>query len=124
MTLLSSRTTLCSSKLTQVLSLTVVPEGNGRVAVVLTGIYLYACFYSPGMGPVPFTYSAEAFPLYIREIGMSYATAVLWFFNAVLSITFFRLEIAFTPQGAFGWYAGEFQINQGRAQQTKLDLHR
>ena len=34
--------------------------------------------YSPGEGPVPFTYSAEAFPLYIRDIGMSFATAVTW----------------------------------------------
>jgi len=55
--------------LSLVFFIAVVPEGNGRVAVVLTGIYLYACFYSPGMGPVPFTYSAEAFPLYIRESG-------------------------------------------------------
>ncbi len=34
--------------------------------------------YSPGMGPVPFTYSAEAFPLYFRDIGMSFATATTW----------------------------------------------
>ncbi|KAK0533014.1 hypothetical protein OC834_002392 [Tilletia horrida] len=78
---------------------------DARIGVVLLGIYLYACFYSPGMGPVPFTYAAEAFPLYIRELGMSLATAVLWFFNAVLAVTFFKLKGSFTPQGAFGWYA-------------------
>ncbi|CAD7064839.1 unnamed protein product [Tilletia caries] len=55
---------------------------DARIGVVLLGIYLYACFYSPGMGPVPFTYAAEAFPLYARE-----------------------LKSAFTPQGAFGFYA-------------------
>lgn len=27
-------------------------------------------FYSPGEGPVPFTYSAEVFPLTHREMGM------------------------------------------------------
>ncbi|KAL9934846.1 hypothetical protein V8E36_006621 [Tilletia maclaganii] len=80
-------------------------QKNARVGVVLLGIYAYACFYSPGMGPVPFTYAAEAFPLYIREIGMSLATAVLWFFNALLAVTFFKLQGAFTPQGAFGFYA-------------------
>ncbi|KAG2111361.1 hypothetical protein DEU56DRAFT_920058 [Suillus clintonianus] len=37
--------------------------------------HLFAIFYSPGEGPVPFTYSAEAFPLYIRDVGMSFATA-------------------------------------------------
>lgn len=29
-------------------------------------IYLFSAFYSPGEGPVPFTYSAEAFPLFHR----------------------------------------------------------
>lgn len=58
--------------------------------------------YSPGEGPVPFTYSAEAFPLYVRDIGMSYATAVTWFFNFVVALTFPRLLGAFKPQGAFG----------------------
>ncbi len=43
--------------------------------------------YSPGRGPVPFTYSAEAYPLYIRSYGMSLATATTWFFNMILSIT-------------------------------------
>ncbi|KIJ49381.1 hypothetical protein M422DRAFT_204616 [Sphaerobolus stellatus SS14] len=79
---------------------------QGRVALVSVGIYLFGVCYSPGEGPVPFTYSAEAFPLYIRNIGMSFATATTWFFNAIVSVTFPRLLDAFTPQGAFGWYAG------------------
>ena len=33
-----------------------------------------AAFYSPGEGPVPFTYSAEVFPLTHREMGMVGAT--------------------------------------------------
>ena len=37
------------------------PEGIGRIAGVATGIYLFMVVYSPGEGPVPFTYSAEAF---------------------------------------------------------------
>ncbi|KAI7938352.1 hypothetical protein MJO28_015272 [Puccinia striiformis f. sp. tritici] len=52
-----------------------------RVSVVASAIYLFMAFYSPGEGPVPFTYSAEAFPLYIRDFGMSFATAVCWFFK-------------------------------------------
>ncbi|KAK0195228.1 hypothetical protein F5146DRAFT_996907 [Armillaria mellea] len=84
-----------------------IPEENehARIGVIALGIYLFTMAYSPGEGPVPFTYSAEAFPLYIRDIGMSYATATLWFFNFVVSITFPRLLGAFKPQGAFGWYA-------------------
>ncbi|KAF8908823.1 hypothetical protein CPB85DRAFT_1222505 [Mucidula mucida] len=85
-----------------------IPEdaGRARIGVVALGIYLFTACYSPGEGPVPFTYSAEAFPLYIRDVGMSFATAVLWFFNFIVSITFPRLVGAFRPQGAFGWYAG------------------
>ncbi len=83
-----------------------IPEGDARIAVVALGIYLFTMAYSPGEGPVPFTYSAEAFPLYIRDTGMAYATAVLWFFNFVVAITFPRLLSAFRAQGAFGWYAG------------------
>jgi len=82
------------------------PGDNRRVGVVAAAIYVYMAFYSPGEGPVPFTYSAEAFPLYIRDFGMSYATAVTWFFNFVLAITFPLMLTAFKPQGAFGWYAG------------------
>ncbi|KAJ7136496.1 hypothetical protein C8R43DRAFT_1020410 [Mycena crocata] len=81
------------------------PTPKGQLAGVSLGIYLFGMFYSPGEGPVPFTYSAEAFPLYIREIGMSFATATTWFFNFVLSITFPSLLSAFKPQGAFGFYA-------------------
>ncbi|KAF9257692.1 hypothetical protein L218DRAFT_975133 [Marasmius fiardii PR-910] len=76
-----------------------------RIAVVALGIYLFAMAYSPGEGPVPLTYSAEVFPLYLRDIGMSCAVAILWFFNFVLALTWPRLLGAFKPQGAFGWYA-------------------
>ena len=76
-----------------------------RLACIASGIYLFGMVYSPGEGPVPFTYSAEAYPLYIRAYGMSLATATTWFFNMVLSITWPALIKAFKPQGAFGWYA-------------------
>ncbi|GAM84628.1 hypothetical protein ANO11243_026250 [Dothideomycetidae sp. 11243] len=78
---------------------------KARTALVALGIYLFGIVYSPGEGPVPFTYSAEAYPLYIRTYGMSLATATTWFFNFVLSVTWPRLLAAFKPQGAFGWYA-------------------
>ncbi|KAG1803879.1 uncharacterized protein HD556DRAFT_1227024, partial [Suillus plorans] len=48
---------------------------------------LFAIFYSPGEGPVLLTYSTEAFPLCIRDISMSFATATTWFWKFILSIT-------------------------------------
>ena len=81
------------------------PESKARVAMVTTGMYLFEVFYSPGEGPVPFTYSAEAFPLNVREVGMSWATATTWCFNFILSFTWPMLKSTFRPQGAFCWYA-------------------
>lgn len=48
---------------------------TARVACVALGFYLFGMAYSPGEGPVPFTYSAEAYPLYIRAQGMPLVTA-------------------------------------------------
>ncbi|KAK7748048.1 hypothetical protein SLS53_001300 [Cytospora paraplurivora] len=83
-----------------------IPEDStARIACIALGIYLFGIVYSPGEGPVPFTYSAEAYPLYIRPIGMSLATATTWFFNFILSVTWPSMLQAFKPQGAFSWYA-------------------
>ena len=82
-----------------------ITDKTARVACVALGIYLFGIAYSPGEGPVPFTYSAEAYPLYVRTYGMSLATATTWFFNGLLSITWPSLLVAFKPQGAFSWYA-------------------
>ncbi len=82
-----------------------IPEPTAKLACVALGIYLHCCFYSPTLGPIPFTVSAESFPLNVRMVGMSLATSTTWFFNAVLSLTFPALLSAWTPTGAFGWYA-------------------
>ncbi len=80
-------------------------QGKAQTALVLTGMYLFSVFYSPGEGPVPFVYSAESMPLYVRDLGMSMATATLWLFNFMLAITFPSFQVAFTNAGAFGYYA-------------------
>jgi len=80
-------------------------SSKAQIACVALGIYLFGIVYSPGEGPVPFTYSAEAYPLYIRAQGMSLATATTWFFNFVLSVTWPSMLKSFKPQGAFAWYA-------------------
>ncbi|TBU25760.1 hypothetical protein BD311DRAFT_808927 [Dichomitus squalens] len=83
-----------------------IPESSpAHIGVIALGIYLFTAAYSPGEGPVPFPYSAEAFPLYVRDIGMSMATALLWFFNFVVALTVPALLGAWTPQGTFGWFA-------------------
>jgi Sugar (and other) transporter len=48
-----------------------VPASNkhAHLGLIAFFIYLFDIFYSPGEGPVPFTYSAEVFPLSHREVG-------------------------------------------------------
>lgn len=82
-----------------------ISTSKTRLGMITTGMYLFEVFYSPGMGPVPFSYSAESFPMHVRDVGMSFATATTWCFNFILSFTWPRLVSAFTNQGAFGWYA-------------------
>lgn len=81
-------------------------HSSARLSCIALGTYLFGVVYSTGEGPVPFTYSAEAYPLYVRSYGMALATATTWLFNFLLAITWPSLRNAFTPQGAFSWYAG------------------
>ncbi|GAB1731288.1 hypothetical protein NU195Hw_g4257t1 [Hortaea werneckii] len=84
-----------------------IAEGTmARIGCIALFIFLFCAFYSPGEGPCAFLYSAEAFPLSHREIGMSWAVATNNFWAAALSLTFPRMLQAFGPPGSFGFYAG------------------
>jgi len=80
-------------------------ENTAHLALIALFVYLFDVFYSPGEGPVPFTYSAEVFPLSHREVGMAWAVATNNFWASVLALTFPRMLQAMRPQGAFGFYA-------------------
>ncbi|KAF8808916.1 sugar transporter [Phlegmacium glaucopus] len=84
-----------------------IPATNAaKIPLIVFFVFLFAAFYSPGEGPVPFTYSAEVFPLTHREMGMSWAVATTLFWASVLSVSFPRLLGAFGNVGAFCFYAG------------------
>ena len=86
-----------------------IPDGApnpAKLGVVATFVYIFAMFYSPGEGPVPFTYSAEVFPLAQRELGMGWAVTVCLGFAAVLSITLPRMLQVMKPWGVFFFYSG------------------
>ncbi|TGJ87173.1 hypothetical protein E0Z10_g1582 [Xylaria hypoxylon] len=86
---------------------TLIPEGNpARLGLIALFVFLFAAFYSPGEGPVPFTYSAEVFPLSHREVGMGFAVATCLGWAAVLGITFPFILARLGTIGAFGLYAG------------------
>ena len=81
-------------------------DSKAHLGLIAFFIYVFAAFYSPGEGPVPFTYSAEVFPLSHREVGMSWAVATCLFWAAVLTITFPRINQVFGNFGAFAFYCG------------------
>ncbi|KAL0465138.1 hypothetical protein QR685DRAFT_539440 [Neurospora intermedia] len=85
---------------------TLLDMGPARTGLVALFVFLFAAFYSPGEGPVPFTYSAEVFPLSHREVGMGFAVATCLFWASVLGITFPFLLDSLGTVGAFGLYAG------------------
>jgi len=85
---------------------TLLDQGTARTALVALFVYLFCAFYSPGEGPVPFTYSAEVFPLSHREVGMGFSVATCLFWAAVLGMTFPFLLKSLGVVGAFGLYAG------------------
>ncbi|KAI1827526.1 sugar transporter-domain-containing protein [Xylaria intraflava] len=87
--------------------LTLLPQDNpARLPLVALFVFLFGAIYSPGEGPVPFTYSAEVFPLSHREVGMGFAVATCLFWAAVLGITFPFILSRLSTVGAFGLYAG------------------
>ncbi|KAK3320135.1 hypothetical protein B0T19DRAFT_479126 [Cercophora scortea] len=85
---------------------TLMQQGTARTALVSLFVYLFAVFYSPGEGPVPFTYSAEVYPLSHREVGMGFAVATCLFWASVLGMTFPFLIESVGTVGAFAVYAG------------------
>ncbi|MCJ1312526.1 hypothetical protein MMC25_006200 [Agyrium rufum] len=84
-----------------------IPQSNpAHLALVALFVFMFSAFYSPGEGPVPFTYSAEVFPLSHREVGMAWAVATCLFWAAVLSISLPRLLQVFHVYGVFAFYGG------------------
>jgi len=54
---------------------------------------------------VPFVYASEAFPLYMRTLGMSFSTATTWTFSFALTFAWPSQLDAMTSTGAFCWYS-------------------
>lgn len=67
------------------LSYLIPNEETAYRAVISLFTYIFVALYSVGMGPVPFTYSAECFPLEVQMVGMSLAVFVNLFGAGKLS---------------------------------------
>ncbi|GKT43400.1 putative polyol transporter 6 [Colletotrichum spaethianum] len=83
-----------------------ISDYHARVAVVTLFILLFAAAYSPGLGPIPFTYASECFPLSHREAGAAVAIAVNLGFAGLLSVFFPRINSGLGDGGALYLFAG------------------
>jgi amino acid transporter len=70
----------------------------------LVGMFLYLVSFGLGMSPIPWALNAELYPLGVRSICVSIATATNWISNFVVSATFLSLEDLFGPARTFWLY--------------------
>jgi len=60
-------------------------DGGQKQAIVAAFMFIHTMFYSPAMGPVPFTLASESFPLSHRENGCSVAILINLLFAGLLA---------------------------------------
>ncbi|KAF1916315.1 galactose-proton symport, partial [Ampelomyces quisqualis] len=76
------------------------------LATLFFFIFLFSALYPPGLGVVPYTYSAEVFPTVNREAGMSLAVFVNLFGGGILSLFVPFLQHSLGSLGLFELFAG------------------
>lgn len=87
-------------------------------------IFCYVAFFAISIGPLGWLIISEIFPQKVRGLGSSLGSLSVWFFNSIVSFTFFKIVRAFTlpgqeiilngenlgnPAGAF-WFYGVIAI--------------
>jgi len=79
---------------------------NSRLPAIaiLVSLILYVSPYATGLGSVPWQQS-ELFPLAVRSLGSSLATATNWGCNTVVGLTFLPMMEFLTPGWTFVCYA-------------------
>ncbi|XP_068235220.1 proton myo-inositol cotransporter-like isoform X2 [Palaemon carinicauda] len=72
----------------------------------ILGLALYLLFFSPGMGPMPWTINSEIYPGWARSTCTSLTTSVNWASNLIVSFTFLTLTEVILKHGTFYLYTG------------------
>jgi len=73
--------------------------------IILVGLILYLVAFQSGVGPVPWVYNPEIYPLWFRTSGVSISTGFNWSLNLIVTFTFPYLQqgLGF---GAYYLFAG------------------
>ena len=83
-----------------------VESNAGKIGAVATFLIIYTLAYSPGGGVIPFLYSSEIFPQVLREVGMAWASAILFCGAGILALTVPQLIHAIGLSATLGLFAG------------------
>lgn len=78
---------------------------NGWSILTIISMLVFAAFYASGIGNVPWQQS-EMFPMSVRGVGSSMATATNWAGSLIVSSTFLTMLDNITPTGTYAFYAG------------------
>ncbi|MDR4037150.1 MAG: sugar porter family MFS transporter, partial [Parabacteroides sp.] len=78
-------------------------------------IFLYVGFFAISIGPLGWLIVSEVFPQKLRGLGASLGSLSVWFFNAIVSFTFFKILKVFSIPGTDLTINGESQGNPAGA---------
>lgn len=70
-------------------------------------IFCYVAFFAISIGPLGWLIISEIFPQKVRGLGSSLGSLSVWFFNSIVSFTFFKIVHAFTLPGQEIYLDGE-----------------
>jgi len=60
--------------------------------IILVGLITYLISFQAGVGPVPWVYNPEIYPLWFRSTGVSMSTGFNWSLNLIVTFTFPYLQ--------------------------------
>lgn len=78
---------------------------NWAGILILVTIIFYVAFFASGVATIGWV-GTELLPLEVRALGTMMNTVTCWGCNIVIASTFLSMMKAWTPSGAFGFYAG------------------
>lgn len=78
-------------------------------------VFLYVIFYAISIGPLGWLIISEVFPQHVRGLGSSLGSLSVWFFNTLVTFTFFKLVTALAIPGTELVVAGEASGNPAGA---------
>lgn len=81
-------------------------KGESAPGLAVGCLAVYVAAFALSLGPLPYVMMAELFPLNVRSLGMSVASATSWGTNIVVSLTFLTLLQLLGSSRLFWVYGG------------------